>query len=137
MAMRTAKMSAKTIQGARFSPVTSPRSALGAPSSAITWEKIEAKMMMSMMNAVVRTVSWKARSSPAQVRRPTVTARTRLTETPSAAASVGVTIPRYIEPSTTAMRSTMGATSTSERSLCDRDAFPSAPWGARSGNTIA
>ena len=79
--------------------------------SAMTWEKIDAKMMMSITIDVVRIVAWKASRSVRHVRRRNAAARSRLTSEPTAAASVGVTIPAYIEPSTTTIRSATGATS--------------------------
>ena len=99
------------------SAVTMASSALGAPSSAITWEKVAAKTMMSMTMAVVRTVSWNAWFRVPHVRCPYQRASTRLTTVPSAAASVGVTTPKYIEPSTTKMRMATGATSRKELQL--------------------
>ena len=110
---------------------------MGAPISAITWEKIAAKMMMSMTMEVVRTVSWKAWFSVLQLRLPYQRASTRLTTEPRAAASVGVTMPRYIEPSTTKIRMATGATSPKERSLSRKVPRSSATRGAACGQIMA
>ena len=108
---RKAKTSVKNAQAGRPRPVTRASRALGAPMSAITCEKIDAKMMMSITIDVVRTVSWKASRRAVHVRRRARAASTMLTLAPSAAASVGVTMPRYIEPSTTTTSNATGATS--------------------------
>ena len=68
-------------------------------------------MMMSITIEVVRMVAWKASRSARHVSVRKAAARSRLTSEPRAAASVGVTMPAYIEPSTTTMRSATGATS--------------------------
>src|SRR2546425_40973 len=90
-------------------PTTRSKSALGAPMSAMTCEKIDAKMMMSITIEVVRIVSWKASFSVRHVSRRARAARSRLTSEPRAAASVGVTMPTYIEPRTTTISSATGA----------------------------
>ena len=56
---------------------------------------------------------------------------------PSAAASVGVTMPRYIEPSTTTIRIATGSTSRRASSLEAKEPRSSAARGAASGQIIA
>src|SRR6266478_3002826 len=58
MTRRTAKSAAKNAHRGSPRPTTRPKSALGAPMSAMTWEKIDAKMMMSITIDVVRIVAW-------------------------------------------------------------------------------
>ena len=77
----------------------------------MTCEKTDAKTMMSMTIDVVRTVELNAAWSVVHVSLPASAARMRLTNEPRAAASVGVTMPAYMEPSTTTMRRATGATS--------------------------
>ena len=86
---------------------------------------------------MVRTVSSKARRIATHVRLPAHPASTRLTMVPSAAASVGVTIPTYIEPSTTTIRIATGATSRRPSSLEANEPRSSAARGAASGQIIA
>src|SRR5437870_1911868 len=61
MSRRKAKISVKSAHLGSPRPTTVAKSALGAPMSAMTCEKMDAKMMMSTTIDVVRTVSWKAR----------------------------------------------------------------------------
>ena len=56
---------------------------------------------------------------------------------PRAAASVGVTIPRYIEPSTTAIRIATGATSRRPSNVEASEPRSSAARGAASGQITA
>ena len=86
---------------------------------------------------MVRTVSWKARRERRPGEGADRTASTRLTTGPSAAASVGVTMPKYMEPSTTTMRSATGATSPSDSSFSREGPRSSAARGAASGQSIA
>src|SRR5437667_10022444 len=90
MSRRNAKISVKSAHLGSPRPTTVAKSALGAPMSAMTCEKMDAKMMMSTTIDVVRTVSWKARLRARQVRPRASAARTRLTVEPGAAAAVGV-----------------------------------------------
>src|SRR6058998_859148 len=110
MRSRKVKMAAKKAQRGMCRPTTRSKRALGAPMSAITWEKIEAKMMISMTIDVVRTVAWKASLSARHVSVRATPARSRLTSEPRAAASVGVTMPTYMEPRTTITSRATGAT---------------------------
>src|SRR2546425_941587 len=89
MTSRKAKITAKKAQRGSPRPTTRLKSALGAPISAITWENIEAKMMISMTIEVVRMVARKASRSARHVSVRKSAARTRLTNEPRAAASVG------------------------------------------------
>ena len=137
MTSSTEKIAAKSAHLGSPRVSTALSRALGAPRSAMTWEKIAANTMMSMTMEVVRTVSRKVWRIARQERLPYQKASSMLTTDPSAAASVGVTMPRYMEPSTTKIRMATGATSPKERSLSRNDPRSSAMRGAFSGQMSA
>ena len=137
MISRNPKISVKSAHLGSPRPRTVEKSARGAPTSAMTCEKMDAKMMMRTTIDVVRTVSSKARVSAARVRPRASAARMRLIVEPRAAASVGVTTPTYMPPSTIRMRTATGATSLTERSLSRNDSRSERRRGAASGRATA
>src|SRR3989442_7541014 len=111
MTRRTAKSAAKNAHRGSPRPTTRPKSALGAPMSAMTWEKIDAKMMMSITIDVVRIVAWKASRSVRHVKRRNAAAKNTLTDRPAAASSLRADLPlAFQDPTHRHLKDRHGAT---------------------------